>query len=215
MKNRIYLTLLILSITHFGIIGQTATMSTGGWRTSTENPKTRITATNNLSSKIYRINCITLVDATILQFRIIVDGTPIQPTFQEGSFVVVEGKEIFIEQTTPGAMIIGTWTIVQESERAALTLPWNYYTSLTNDLLIASLKVEQEFLLSINSTSINCTGTSFTIFIDGQAVKDANNNIMKFLEGSTIYGKGKNILIRASGSCTLNSPIVGDLKLSK
>jgi hypothetical protein len=112
-------------------------------------------------------------------------------------------------------MVKGAWAIIQEPEISATTIPWNYYPSLSNDLLVASLKVEQEFLISINYATINCSNTSFNIFIDGQPIKDANNNTLIFLEGSTVYGKGKNIVIRATGACTNNTPIGGDLKLAK
>ncbi|TYP99233.1 hypothetical protein C7447_102555 [Tenacibaculum adriaticum] len=215
MLNKKYFIIFILIVTNFATNGQTATLSAGGWRTSNNNPFTRITGSNNLATKIYRIECTALVDTSILQFRIIVDGTPIQATFQEGSYVVVEGKQIAIEQLSQGTMVRGAWTIIQEPEIAATTVPWNYYPSLSNDLLVASLKVEQEFLISINYSTINCSNTSFNVFINGQPVKDTNNNTLIFLEGSTVYGKGKSILIRATGACTNNMPIVGDLKLAK
>ncbi|MCM4155993.1 hypothetical protein [Gramella sp. AN32] len=206
-------TLIVFMISFFGAQGQT--LSSGGWRTSVDNPFTRITVSNNLETNIYKIECTTLVDAPILQFKITVDGTVVQAIFQEGSYVVVEGKMITIQQLTPGIMVKGTWAIIQQPETSAITIPWNYYTSLSNDLLVATLKVEQEFLLSINYSTLNCSNTSFTVFIDGLPVKDENNNILKFLEGSTIYGKGKLITIRATGTCNNNTPIGGDLKLSK
>ena len=215
MKNKNFLIVIILIATCFVAKGQTATLSTGGWRTSNDNPFTRITIGSNLETKVYRIECTTLVDASILQFRIIIDGVPVQATFQEGSYIVVEGKEIAIEQLSQGSMIKGTWAILQEPEKLATTIPWNYYPSFTNNLLVADLKVEQEFLLSINYTTINCSNTSFIVFIDGQPVKDSSNNTLKLLAGSTIYGKGKSILIRAAGVCTNNTPIAGDLKLNK
>jgi hypothetical protein len=215
MLNKTYFIALILAMANFGVNAQTASLSAGGWRTSNDNPFTRITGTNNLTTKIYRIECTTLVDPSILQFRIIVDGSPIPATFQEGSYVVVAGKEIAIEQISQGTMIRGSWAIIQEPEVSATTIPWNYYPSLTTDLLVASLKVEQEFLISINYLTNNCSNTSFVIFIDGQPVKDANNRVLKFIEGSTVYGKGKSVVIRASGTCSNNTPIAGDLKLIK
>lgn len=150
-----------------------------------------------------------------MQFKITVDGTVIEAMFQEGSSVVVEGKEIAIQQLTHGTMVKGTWAIIQQPEKSAITIPWNYYTSLSNDLLVSSLKMEQEFLLSINYHTPQCSNTSFTVMIDGQPVIDENNTILKFFEGSTIYGKGKYITIRATGTCNKNTPIAGDLKLIK
>jgi hypothetical protein len=213
MKKEYFISLVLLC-SFLKINGQTPILSAGGWRTSNTNTFTKITGSNNLDTKIYRLDCTSLVDASILQFRIFVDGLPIQATFQEGSYVVVEGKEIAVEQVNQGTMAMGTWTILQQPELAATNIPWNYYPSLSNDLLVASLKTEQEFLISINRTSY-CTNTSFIVFIDGQPVKDRNNNTIIFLEGSTIYAKGKSIVIRATGTCTNNNPITGDLKIKK
>lgn len=209
-KSVVLATLLFLcGITH------AQTLSAGGWRTSTGNPFTKITANNNLGVKVYRIECTNMVDATILQFKITVDGVDLLATFQEGSSVVVEGATIAIQQLTPGTMVKGTWAIIQQTDIPASTIPWNYFPSLTTDLLVASLKVDQEFLLSINYSSASCSNTSFIVFIDGQAVKDASGNTLKFLEGSTVYGKGKSVVIRASGTCTGNNSVNGDLKIKK
>lgn len=211
--GRAFYILVIFILSCSGLMGQT--LMSGGWRTSTANPYTRITAGSIPGTRVYRLDCTTLADNSILQFKIIADGTEIPATMQEGSYVVVEGNNIAIQQLNPGTMVKGTWTILQQFETPASVIPWTYYPSLNNDLLIASFKVEQEFLLSINSTSPNCTNTSFTVFIDGQAVKDASNKPLKFLEGSTLYGKGKYVTIRASGTCTPDSPIYGDLKINK
>lgn len=207
--------LILIMLFFFRVDAYAQTLSSGGWRTSSDNTFTRITANSNLGPKIYRLECTNMTDNAILQFKITVDGVIIPTTFQEGSNVVVEGSNVAIQQITPGVMVKGTWTIIQQTDIPATTIPWNYYPSLTNELLIASLKVEQEFLLSINYNSANCTNTSYSIMIDGQPVKDANNNNLKFLEGSTLYGKGKSVTIRANGTCTGNNPIYGDIKLKK
>ena len=152
---------------------------------------------------------------TIVQFNIIVDGFVQLVTFHEGSNIAIEGKNIAIKQITPGRMIKGTWKIIQQPEIAAYTLPWAYVPRVNTDLLIAVLKDEQEFLLSINYTSTNCTNTSMTVLIDGQPIRDNANNIITFWEGSTLYGKGKTVAIRPLGTCTGNNTINGDLKLKK
>lgn len=189
---------------------------TGGWSTSNSNRFTRITGTSNLDSKVYRIDCTMMVDTSVLQFNIIVDGITIPASFFEGSYVVVEGKNIAIQQANPGKMVKGTWKVIQVPEIPPVSVQWAGYPKINKDILIAALKTEQEFVVSINYTSLNCSNTTMTVYIDGTPVKDNNNNILTFWEGSSIYGKGKNIVIRVAGSCAGNNdPVYGDLKLKK
>jgi archaellum component FlaG (FlaF/FlaG flagellin family) len=209
---------LILALCIIGAFQSNAqsTMNMGGWSTGNSSRYTRITGTGNLDQKIYQIECTTMLDGVALQFNVIVDGVTLPVTFHEGSYVAVEGKSIALQQVNPGKMIKGTWKIIQQPDLLATTLPWSFFPAINSDMLVANLKTEQEFLLSINYTSTNCTNTSFTVIIDGQPVKDAANNTLVFWEGSTIYGKGKSILIRASGTCSnVNATVNGDLKLRK
>lgn len=214
MKKNIFVLCAILINLGLNVNAQ-VTMGSGGWSTSNANRYTRITGTNNLDNKVYQIECTYMTDNDILQFRLIVDGVTLPVTFHEGSYVTVEGKSIAIQQITPGKMIRGTWKIIQQPEISANSSSWNYVPRVNADMLIASLKTEQEFLLSINYSSTNCTNTSMTVIIDGQPVLDNNNNPLIFWEGSTIYGKGKTVVIRAAGTCTGNNTVNGDFKIKK
>lgn len=187
----------------------------GGWSTSNANRFTRITGTGNLDSKVYRIECTMMVDTAILQFNIFVDGITIPASFFEGSYVVVEGKNVAIQQVNPGKMVKGTWKVIQQPEIAPTSIPWAGYPKLDKDILVTSLKTEQEFVLSINYTSTSCSNTAMTVYIDGVPVKDNNNNVLTFWEGSSVYAKGKYIVIKTTGACTGANPVYGELRLKR
>lgn len=190
-------------------------MSAGGWTTSNAARYTRITGTNNLDTKVYQVESTYFADSDVLQFNLIVDGVTLPVTFHEGSSVAVEGKSIAIQQTAAGKMFRGTWKIIQQPEVGATTLPWGFVPKVNADQVVATLKTEQEFLLSINFSSTGCTNTAMTVYIDGQPVRDAANNVLTFWEGSTVYGKGKLVVIRPTGTCSATGMIAGDLKLRK
>jgi hypothetical protein len=191
-------------------------LSTGFWSTNNTNGYTKITVSNNLDNKVYQIESTYSQDNDVLLYNIIVDGVTLPITFHEGSAVVVEGKSIAIRQVAPlKKMIRGTWKVLQQPEVAATNFPWFFVPRINVDQLIASLKTEQEFLLTITSLSPNCTNTNMTVIIDGQPVKDDNNNVLILPEGSTIYGKGKVISLRATGVCSGNNTINGTLNLKK
>jgi hypothetical protein len=186
----------------------------GGWNTTTANRFTRITVSPNLVQQVYRLECTMMSDADIMQFNVIADGVLIPVSFYEGSVVLVEAKDIALQQVTPGAFISGNWKPVQKPAIASVSIPWAGYPKLNKDILVASLKTEQEFVLSINSTSSNCTATSMTVFVDGVVVKDNANQPLIFAPGSSIYGRGKVITLRPAGNCTGNTnPVYGSLKL--
>lgn len=192
------------------------TMGAGFWSTNNTNGYTRITVSNNPDNKVYQIESTYNTDTDVLLYNVIVDGVMLPITFHEGTTVVVEGKNIAIRQVAPlKKMIRGTWKVVQQAEIAANIFQWFFVPRINVDQLIASLKTEQEFLLTITPQSPNCTNTSFMVIIDGQPVKDDNNNVLIFPEGSTISGKGKVISLRATGTCTGNNTINGTLNLKK
>jgi hypothetical protein len=186
----------------------------GGWNTSTANRFTRITVSPNLVQQVYRLECSMASDTDIVQFNIFADGVVIPVSFFEASVVLVEAKDIAIQQVTPGAFFSGNWKLVQKPAIASVSIPWAGYAKLNKDILVASLKTEQEFVLSLNATSSNCTATSMTVFIDGVVVKDNANQPLIFAPGSSIYGRGKLITLRPMGNCTGNTnPVYGNLKL--
>jgi hypothetical protein len=188
----------------------------GGWTTANTSRYTVINSGPTTTNRVYRIDCIGIAnDADIYQAEVIVDGVKVPNVLVEGSFVIVEGKQIAIRQVGNGAKVRGTWKVIQQADVATEKNPWSGYPTLNKDMQVMSLKREQEFVLSINLSSTGCTGTSMIVYIDGNAVKDSAGNPIVFAEGSSINGKGKDVSIRVSGTCGNFNFIAGDLKIVK
>lgn len=214
MKRYLLLFLFIAS----GLTTIAQTMATellwGGWMTTNTTRYTRITVSPNLPQQVYRIESILLTDTSTLQYNIIVDGVVQPNSFHEGSVVVVEGKDIAIQQINPGPMVNGIWRMIQKPAAAATSIPWAGYARFNKDILVASLKTEQEFVLSINNNIPNCTATAMQVIIDGVPVKDATNQPLVLLSGSSVYGRGKLVSLRPIGNCTgTTNAVYGSLKL--
>lgn len=185
----------------------------GGWKIGENTTYTRITATSNLEVKKYLIWNTILVDNNTLEFDVIADGVILPAKMFEGGYAIVEAKEIFIRQATPGQFILGAWKIIQNGSTGFFRTQWAGYPSINKDILVTDLKTEQEFVLSINRSTVDCQNTSFSVYIDGNAVKDSNNNTLIFYAGSSIIGKGKKVVIRVNGTCGNSTPVTGDIKL--
>jgi hypothetical protein len=213
MTRKYYLLVLLATVAVFAK-AQVPEFFIGGWNTATANRFTRITVSPNLVQQVYRLECTMMSDTDIVQFNVIADGVLQPVSFYEGSVVLIEAKDIALQQVTPGAFFSGNWKLVQKPAIAAVSIPWAGYAKLNKDILVASLKTEQEFVLSLNQTSSNCTATSMTVFIDGVVVKDNANLPLVFAPGSSIYGRGKLITLRPTGNCIGNTnPVYGSLKL--
>jgi hypothetical protein len=211
-----YLVLLLLIGASLSTIAQTMAneLLWGGWMTTNANRFTRITVSPNLPQQVYRIESVLFTDTSTLQYNVIVDGVAQPTSFYEGSVVVVEGKDIAIQQVNLGASLSGTWRMIQRPAAAATSIAWAGYARLNKDILVASLKTEQEFVLSINNNIPNCTATAMNVLVDGVSVKDANNQPLVLVSGSSVYGRGKVITLRPIGNCTgVNNPVSGSIKL--
>ncbi len=186
----------------------------GGWVTTNTARFTRITVSANLPQQVYRIESVLLTDTSTLQYNVIVDGVAQPVSFYEGSVVVVEGKDIAIQQVSTGPMVNGTWRMMQKPAAAATSIPWAGYARFNRDILVTSLKTEQEFVLSVNNNIPNCTATAMYVLIDGVMVKDTANQPLVLQSGSSVYGRGKQVTLRLIGNCTgVNNPVSGSIKL--
>ncbi len=154
-----------------------------------------------------------------MQFNIIVDGVTIPATFFEGSYVIVEGKNIVIQQLNAGKFFKGTRKVIQQPELAAEKILWNGFPQIQKDILIASFKTDQEFVISLNLMSTNCQNTSMSIWVDSvpvQAKGACGSSTATFSEGSSIIGLGKLITARVVGTCSSpTTSINGDFKVIK
>lgn len=187
----------------------------GGWKTSGSIKLTTITAVPLEKSKVFRISCTELVDANILEFRLLVDGKTIIAPLNEGGSVFIQGKSVFIEQMDDGVNFLATWEAVQEKPLDFEQSTWVVYPKNDSQSLLAAFEEEQEFVLSINLKSNGCSDGRMTVFIDGNAVTDKDGNTIEFLEGSSVIGKGKIVSVLVSGTCTQNNKFYGSIKIHK
>lgn len=187
----------------------------GGWTTSNALKTTLITATSTATPRVYRIDCQGIVnDGETFQVQIIVDGTALPNYLVEGSYVVVEGRNIVLKQISTGVTKVrGTWKVIQRPEISIEKLLWTAYPPLNREQLVTSFITAQEFVVSINLTTIGCSNSSMTVYIDGNAVKDAAGNVVIFSEGSSVYGSGKSVSIKVTGTCTGFNAVMGDCKI--
>lgn len=190
-------------------------MYSGGWKTSDGHKFTTLTATPLDEPKVFRITCTEMVDAQYVDFKIQVDGKQIIAHLNEGGSIFVEGKEIHIEQTTSGVNILATWEVVQEQLIEFERATWTSFPQDGGESLICAFENEQEFVLSINSSSAGCRNGLMSVVIDGSAVKDLSGNLLQLIEGSSVIGKGKIVSIMVSGHCDNHNPFRGEVKIRK
>lgn len=215
MKLRIAMVALVLAGAQ--AFGQTAVPSLliGGWTTGNVSRLTTITGPGSLGLRVYRIETTILADADVPAFTVIADGVRIPVQFTEGSGIIVEAKSIAIEQTVAGRLIKGTWKVIQQADIPADLLPWASTQKLNADLLVAAFQTEREFVVSINASSTNCTGTAMTVTVDGSPIKDIKGAVLSFAEGSSVVAKGKTVVVRTSGSCSGLNTVNGDIRIAR
>lgn len=187
----------------------------GRWKTSNSSRLTTITANPLDRSRVFRISCLELVDTDVIRFQFLVDDKSIIAPLNEGGSVFIEGKSVFIEQTEDGVNKLSSWEVVQEPQLAYEQVTWVVHPQEGSQSLIAAFEKEQEFVLGMSSGSINCSNGSMIVIIDGKEVRDKNNKIMQFLEGSNLIGKGKTITVAVSGNCAPKSYFSGYIKINK
>lgn len=187
----------------------------GGWKTSNEQKLTAITAKPLELSKVFRISCTELIDADVVQFRFYVDGKTIIAPLNEGGSVFIQGKSIFIEQIEEGINFLAKWEVVQETPLAFEKAIWVVYPQEGIQSLVAAFEEEQDFVLSINLKSNGCSDGRMVVVIDGQEVKDNKGNVIQFLEGSSVIGKGKIVSVVVTGTCSPKNKFYGDIKIHK
>jgi hypothetical protein len=174
----------------------------GGWSTLNAEGYTTITATGNLTPHVYRITAPQGPETDALQFAIYVDGQPLPvPLFQGGS-AVVQGSRIAMLQRAGGASVPGSWTVLQEPQVPVEQINWIGYPSIDREILVASLKTEQEFVLTLTrGGGTQCKQTTMTVTIDGTPVRATNGQPMVFHDGASVLGKGKVVTVRVGGTC--------------
>lgn len=193
----------------------------GGWNTSDKERFSKIIATDLESPKLFLIKAMEFIDADLIKFKIHVDGKTISEPFHEGGNVLVEGKNITIEQLNEGAHTYSTWQVVQEPEIEFDSFAWEVDLSdgIVEPTLVASFTTEREFILDFNITTSDMKDVAIMeVIIDGKSVTrdEPGNPLAMFLEGNSLIGKGKvvAVMIAKSGSNDTKK-FSGSIKLRK
>ncbi|WP_316839430.1 hypothetical protein [Pedobacter gandavensis] len=210
--------LVLLSVASPSFSQENEPLYTGRWKTNNPSNYTVIGYRNNEIRKYLLASSAPKEEQMI--YQILVDGIPLAAPFYAKSWVIVEGKDITIRQTKPGKSYSGTWKVIQEPEILSEKMIWSSDVSQTNDVLLMSLKTEQDFVVEFGFKDVNmnlgCENVTFTLFVDGVALKDENNKDLPIVLGSSIVGRGKIIVVRSKGVCTNPTVTVfGSLKLKK
>jgi hypothetical protein len=209
---KIFISIVLIHLSLFSVNAQNKFMI-GGWKTTNTNKVTRITTGNQTIARLYKISS-TALDNYDTEFQVIVDGQTITSKFQEGSSIYVHGKEILIKQISDGDIYSGLWEVVANTRENKDKLAWRAETPPNNGkVLVASFLSPKDFVISLGFQSTNCTrGTGrMIVIVDGVTIKDANGDTLEFLEGSSLFGKGKLIEVQLTGVCTSNYSFVGNL----
>lgn len=185
----------------------------GGW-SSTNGSRTSVISTTADKKRLFFLTNTMLVDPSILEFEVTADGVKIPTTFFESGSVVIYAGKLDIRQVNDGQNIRGNWKLLQQPEIASTIIPWAAYPSLNKEVLVANLGTAQDFVLHVNNTT-GCVNVSCNVFIDGNVVKDQAGNPAPFIPGSSFIGFGKNVKLKAQGTCSPVSsiPVTGTMEL--
>lgn len=194
------------------------TLYGGSWSTANPDRMTVIAAGGNQTARVFRITAPAAPPEDVLRFGLVVDGVAIPMQIYQGGSAVVEGKSIAIQQVNPGPILRGSWAVLQAVDVLAETINWYAYPDINREVLVASLATEQDFVLGITGGGPNCRATSMTVTIDGTPVMGPTRRPIVFPEGSQFLGRGKSIVVQASGTCLQppgGAPVQGTLRIRK
>ncbi len=186
----------------------------GGWRTNAAHPQTRITYEAQLPHT-FLIRCTELVDGSTAKYVVTADGKTFVFPLLEGSSMVVEGKDIHIEQTHGDA--VGTpvtWTAIQQNPTEAIGIQWTARSGQGLTTVLA-LNNAQEFVIQFNQGFPDCPNATMQVFIDGKVVVDKNGGSLRFVEGSSLLAYGSIVAVSADADCVGGSRLSGSIKLKR
>lgn len=144
-----------------------------------------------------------------------IDSKPYISTMNKGCSYFIQGKSIYLEQVdATHASISGQWEIIQEPHAEYEESVWTVHPGTENHNILAIFEEETDFVLFFKKTP-ECNNGKMTISIDGRMVKDFKGELLSFLSGSSIMGKGKNISVSITGECSPGQGFRGGLKIRK
>lgn len=186
----------------------------GGWHAEFQK-STKISLYDFPQNKIFKISCTPIVDSKNARFYLYPYQNTNHYEMNEDGCMLLEGKNVIIEQQYDGTYLNGSWEIVKLDSIDFYTFSWVANPNYGKTSILA-MQTEVEFNISINLKSNNCQNGKMIIFVDGFPISDKNGNRIKFSEGSSVIGKGKVVEVQTEGTCSqLFDGFVGQIKIRK
>lgn len=151
------------------------------------------------------------------KFRLIVDGVKLPLPFFEGGQVVVEAKQVAIEQINEGVIMGGAWEVIQEAQIPAIVSRWEVPTVIDEFVLLGSFKTEVEAVIQFYSAASpvpsNGERAYAKVFCDGNSLL-ANGEALLLPQGSSVVCRAKTFGLQiAVPHPNPKSVLLGELKL--
>jgi len=188
----------------------------GGWKTTIKHKSAQITGQPLMNNKLFIIGTMIFEDSSIAtQFRVVADGVILDPPFIEGSSILVEARDLVIEQINDGTFYTGSWEVVQEPYLPQQTFSWQVPSNPGEPFTLATFKNETEAIISFGySTRPVSTDadTTYRIYIDGEPLKAKDGADLLINQGNSIIVRGKLLAIQVAENLFQGTTLYGSLK---
>ncbi|OPA87628.1 hypothetical protein BFW87_23580 [Pseudomonas fluorescens] len=190
----------------------------GGWKTTAKHKKSQITAVPLASPKIFKIGTISdsSTNAKPSKFRIIADGQVLYFPVAEEGYILVEAKDISIEQVNDGTFFVGSWEVIQEPQLSQVSVQWVVPAQEGEMATLASFKTETEAVFSFNYSKDPAspeTDCLVKLFVDGKVLKNSDGGDLTLVQGSSIYIRGKVLGVHVAQGLPPDRDFGGELKI--
>jgi hypothetical protein len=198
-----------MTVTHF---------YSGGWKTTVKHKKAQITAQPLVTNKVFKIGTTTdnQKNENPAKFRVIADGEVLFFPVAENGSVLVEAKEISIEQVNEGTFFTGSWEVIQEPQLSQVAVDWVIPAKEGEVATLASFKTETEAVLTFGFSTQPPSpevDSLIKIFVDGKVLKTRDGVDLTICQGSSIILRGKIIGVQVFQGLPVEMNFGGKLKI--
>lgn len=193
-------------------LSQNSSLFIGGWKLNGKDRSITLVNPPFSESKVFFLSCVSL-DRRDARFSIRDESRQIIAELIEGGSAIVEGRTIHIRQTAEGEAAFCTWNILEESETFKEEATWVGFPN-GRQVLLAAFQENRRFVFTLNK-STGCTDESANLIVDGNVVKDIDNNKLTIFEGVSFIGQGKIISAILNGTCDPNMNLSGTLSIPR
>ena len=187
----------------------------GGWKTNDRKNQTTLTLTPLNKEELFKIKSTLHFDDDLLKYKIWKNRQEIPSSLHEGGSTIVEARSIDIEQQGKGLNILSSWEFIDQKEIHFFETYWSY-TPTRNALgIVANFEEIKEFILSFNAADVTSDNGLMSVIVDGKPVKDETGKTLKFLQNSSVIGKGKSISIYIEKTNSIQKRFYGSLRIKK